>query len=57
MCLSAHAHAHTHAHAHAHAQYTGAFLAQKFIVAFRDHDGGKRASTTGSDDAKAGKEE
>merc|ERR1711936_1434038 len=31
----------------------GAFLAQKFIVAFRDHDGGKRASTTGSDDAKA----
>jgi len=32
----------------------GAFLAQKFIVAFRDHDGGKRASTTSSDDAKAG---
>merc|ERR1711936_687085 len=31
----------------------GAFLAQKFIVAFRDHDGGKRASTAGSDDAKA----
>jgi len=32
----------------------GAFLAQKFIVAFRDHDGGKRGSTTSSDDAKAG---
>merc|ERR1719150_1245945 len=33
----------------------GAFLAQKFIVAFRDHDGGKRASTVSCpDDAKAG---
>jgi len=33
----------------------GAFLAQKFIVAFRDHDGGKRASTASCpDDAKAG---
>merc|ERR1719445_1087917 len=34
----------------------GAFLAQKFIVAFRDHDGGKRTSTASLDDAKAGKE-
>merc|ERR1712029_1032117 len=32
----------------------GAFLAQKFTVAFRDHDGGKRASSASSDDAKAG---
>merc|ERR1719342_955339 len=32
----------------------GAFLAQKFIVAFRDHDGGKRTSTANPDDAKAG---
>merc|ERR1719150_2290771 len=31
----------------------GAFLAQKFIVAFRDHDGGKRTSTASPDDAKA----
>ena len=38
-------------------QFSGAFLAQKFIVAFRDHDGGKRTSTASPDDAKAGKEE
>ena len=35
----------------------GAFLGQKFILAFRDHDGGKRTSTASPDDAKAGKEE
>merc|ERR1712013_456002 len=32
----------------------GAFLGQKFIIAFRDQDGGKRTSTASPDDAKAG---
>merc|ERR1712055_904113 len=32
----------------------GAFLCQKFIVSFRDHDGGKKAAAAGDTDAKSG---
>ena len=35
----------------------GIFLCQRFIEAFRDHDGGKKGGAAGEDDAKSGKEQ